>query len=83
MGTAQETTEEGCLLACSLWRGWFALLDTQDHLGTTQSGPGPVTPIISEENAPQPCQTQSYTGIFSLESPSSQMVPACVELTGK
>lgn len=47
MGTAQETTEEGCLLARSLWRGRFALLDTQDPLARV------VPPKVGQALSPQ------------------------------
>lgn len=47
MGTEQETTKEGCLLACSLWPGRFALLDTQDHLARV------VPPKVGQARSPQ------------------------------
>lgn len=86
MGAAQETTEEGCLLARSLWRGRFALLDTQDPLARV------VPPKVGQALSPQSSVRKMSRSLaylsrtrafFSLESPSSQMVPACVKLTGK
>lgn len=50
--------------------------------GTIHKGLGPPITIVNEENAPTHLPTdRSYEGVFSVETPSSKMTLACVELT--
>lgn len=72
-GIEAEVMEECCLLAWSsvAWSSCFLILLLQDHLprgGTTHSRLGPLTSIVSQENALMACSRDSLVEEYSQRS---------------
>lgn len=85
-GTEAEATEKQRTSAQSLASGGFLSLlfyTTQNHLPShydSQSGLGPPTSIINQENAPKDTlRDQSDEGNSSIEAPYFHMTLACTK----